>query len=416
MNNVYRQLANLDFSMMLASAKAQTTSGANFLNNYRKYCMENAISCKLVNSFMNESRNYMYDEGVASCVKRLADAINEMKISWQIASVCESIDEDTRPSNFLARNAAQSAKHLLEMDEADVVRQINAGALKFAVHVPQFRHIAKCVHNDSMKYVEENVNYTTSNPISYIHRTDDNESYFNVFGRTFKMDAKGNVSECKFDDITFNTINQLLESNYVKLANDEMCIRINDVEFQISEANHVTRLAKNTELELDAAQLREYNALQLRNMVPSARANMAQMLEAVAKLVENYDNVAIVDCATVYTTNADKFIVIEGLNTCYAQLLQSTHASQWSINESITNTCAFIKEKTHVDLNDKYSKKIDEEINEKAQIEKQRLQEAQTENRKQNLAQRIEALTKQYRNNPAALAALAQAASELADC
>ena len=132
-------------------------------------------------------------------------------------------------------------------------------------------------------------------------------------------------------------------------------------------------------------------------------------------LSESFDNVVHVDCATIYQTADDKFFVIEGKNKCFAQLISSNHAqSKWSINENAIDTVKFIKEHTHVNLTDKYSEKIEENVKQAEETEKQNIIECLKNNEKESVTKRIEALTEKFKNNPAMLKVLAGVAAESA--
>ena len=413
MNKIMKQLAALDFGLMLAEAHAETGTGATIINNYRRYCSENPVNCAVVNNFIREAKGCTYDNGVVNVLGKLTSFINENQISWQIASACEAIQNNANPRNYLNRNAANQAEQLLEQDEQGVRNYIKAGALKNVMFCEAFRNIAKCVFNDSMKYVDEAVDYEKSNPISYVHRTDD-AAYFRVMNRTFKRDAEGKICEEACADNNFNLINNILESSIVSINGDEMFINYDNVEYQISESGKCVRLSETAELTLETSQLREYNNIALQGMMPTKRAKAAGVLETIAKITESFDNIVTVDCATIYKTKDDIFFVIEGVDNCYAQLISSTHCNhRWSINENAIETVKFIKEKTHVNLMEHFQEKVDEEIKQLENEKQTQIFEALKEDKKTSYKQRIEALTERYKDNPAMLAILAKTAAEI---
>ena len=68
MNKVFKPLADLDFAKVLMEALADTQTGSALLENYKRYLLNNPASCTLVNNFLYESKNLMYDNGIG--VKR----------------------------------------------------------------------------------------------------------------------------------------------------------------------------------------------------------------------------------------------------------------------------------------------------------------------------------------------------------
>lgn len=91
---VYKTLANLDFAGKLYEASLQTQTGKQFIGRYQAYCISNPVTCKIVNQFVQEAKNYLYDSGVASVYESIASVIADNKYSWAIASACERINED----------------------------------------------------------------------------------------------------------------------------------------------------------------------------------------------------------------------------------------------------------------------------------------------------------------------------------
>jgi len=416
MNDIQKQLAELDFCALLAEANAATATGANLINNYRVYCTGNPVNCNVINSFINEAKRQTYDSGINALLVKICNFINERQISWQIASVCEAIENDRNPKNYLARNAAHQATQLLEMQEDDVKKYIRAGALKNVQYIEQFRNITKAVLKESMKYVSDDLSYTTTNPISYVESVEDG-NIFRVYGKTFKMTSDGDVCECNFNDSKFSYINALLESQYVFLNEDDsLTIKYDDIDYTIKTQGVCERHSKNSTLTLETSTLREYNMASLQTVLPAARNQKAAMLEAIALITENFDNIVKIDCAAIYQSADDSFYVIEGKTKLYAELISSTHAStRWSVNENAIETVKFIKDKTHVNLTEVYESMIDENIAEAEKAEKQHIVESLKSNEKKSFAQRIDALTEKFKDNPAVLRVIASVASEYAE-
>ena len=77
MNNIQKQLAELDFGAMLAEAQAMTATGSQLINNYRNYCSTNPVNCAVVNSFVAEAKNQTYDNGVMTVLSKIVNFLNE---------------------------------------------------------------------------------------------------------------------------------------------------------------------------------------------------------------------------------------------------------------------------------------------------------------------------------------------------
>ena len=86
-------LAKLDFGKIIAESIAsnKTQTGRELLEKYSAICMKSPVSCGLVNAFLKEAQNYMYDEAVYEAVVKINKPLNENKVSWALATACESI-------------------------------------------------------------------------------------------------------------------------------------------------------------------------------------------------------------------------------------------------------------------------------------------------------------------------------------
>jgi predicted helicase len=114
MNKVFMPLANMDFATMLNEAHSNTTSGEQLLNNYRRVLLTNESTCGLVNRFVKEAQQYRYDNGVNQVLEDVCEIIDKNKISWQLATACESVNNNASSFNYLNRNAARQVEDLLE--------------------------------------------------------------------------------------------------------------------------------------------------------------------------------------------------------------------------------------------------------------------------------------------------------------
>ena len=84
----FETLASLDFGTILAEAirDNKTQTGRELLEKYSAVLMNSPVTCNLVNQFVNEARNYLYDSAVAKAVNKVSQVISENKISWNLAT------------------------------------------------------------------------------------------------------------------------------------------------------------------------------------------------------------------------------------------------------------------------------------------------------------------------------------------
>jgi thioredoxin-like negative regulator of GroEL len=121
------------------------------------------------------------------------------------------------------------------------------------------------------------------------------------------------------------------------------------------------------------------------------------------------------DNAAIYTTNNDKFIVIESKDSLYATSLVSRRTSQWTINENAIDALSFIKAKTNVSLSDNYQSVVESAIEKADEQEKERIENELKMNEHQSYKERIELLTEKFKNDPTKLAVLSKLAQDLAE-
>lgn len=412
---ISKVLVNLDFASLISEAYAQTQTGAEIINKYKAHVMANESSCALVNNFIHEASHCRYDNGVNETLSIVADYINSNKASWALASACESINSNNKAYNYINRNAAKQVETLLEMEEEDVVKYIKAGALKNVMFCESFRNIAKQIFKET-PLVEASAEYVKFTPTSMIENVGDGIC-FQIAGRLFKMDDEKNIQEALWNEVsnTFKTVSQLLESNITSIDNHTIEVKTANATYTISEANKVVREGKEGKREMSVEQLREHNRLVLMSTNPRYKNDFAQILEAIALTCENYDNIVNMDNAAVYTTNNDKFIVIESKDSIYATSLVSRRTPQWTINENAIDALSFIKSKTNVSLSDNYQSVIESAIEKADEQEKERIETELKENEKQSYKERIELLTEKFKNDPVKLVVLSQLAQNLSE-
>ena len=406
-------LAEMEFASIISRAGAQTQTGAEILNRYKSFLMANESSCALVNNFVREAAQCRYDNGVNDALEIVADYISQNKTSWALATACESINNNNKSYNYINRNAAKQVEKLLEMNEEDVVKYIKAGALKNVMFCESFRNIAKQVFNDQ-PMVEANAEFTKVTPISLVEQAGD-DFYFQVAGSLYKMYANKEVSEAAWneDSNTFRTVSQLLESGCTRVDEHTIEVTAGNAVYTIKEANNVTRTGKEGETTMTVEQLRENNRLVLMTTNPRYKAQIAGVLEGVALISENYDNIAKMDNVGIYTTKNDKFVVIESGSNIYATLLGSNRHSKWTINENAIDALSFIKSKTNTSISENYTELVEASMAKADEADKMKIEEELKSQEIQSYKDRIEALTEKFKNDPVKLAVLSKLAQEL---
>ena len=431
MNN--RILAELDFASILNESKAQTATGADLLRKYQSFLITNESSHNLVNAFVKEASAHTYDNGINEALEIISDYINMNKTIWALSSACENINNNNSSYNYINKNAARQVENLLEMNEDEVVKYIKAGALKNVMFCEAFRNIAKQVYKDS-PMVEEAADYTAVHPVSMIENVGDG-FLFEVNGTLYKMDLDKNVQEADWSSVsnTFKTVSSLLESDMCSVDESTITVEYGNSVYTISEAGKCEKCKKGEKCEdcsskdedskkkkevkesFTAEQLRENNRLVVMATSPRNKAQVASVLEAIALLVENYDNISNLDIVSVYSTRNDKFVVIESGSNLYATLLQSNRHPKWTINENAVDALSFIKSKTNVSLSEKYRELVSEHIEKVSEEEKEKIEQELKENERNSYRERISALTEKFKNDPTKLAVLSQLAAQLAD-
>lgn len=411
-----RILVDLDFNTIIGESLAQTATGEGLLNKYKSFLMANEATCSLVNNFIKEVAQHSYDNGVRYVLEQVVDYINDNKVSWQLASACESINSNNTSYNYLNRNAAKQAEKLLEMKEEDVVKYIKAGALKNVMFCEAFRSIAKSVFKNQ-PMIESNSEYTTIHPISLVESSAD-DLFFEVSGTIYKIDENKNISIADRREVSNNFINisNLLESDIVSCVEDTLFVKVGKFEYQISEANKVTKISSNEEKEMTLEQLREDNRLMVLAANPRFKTQMANTLESIAQLVEAYDNVASMDNVQIISTPHDKFIVIESGTNLYASLLASNRSPKWTVNENVMTSLDFIKSKTRVDLSECYREQVKQTISQVSESQKEEMEKELKNKEFESVRDRIANLTEKYKNDPAKLAVLSKLVEDLQSC
>lgn len=416
-------LAALDFGTILSEciSKNKTQTGRTLLEKYATATMSSPVTCRMVNNFINESKNCLYDSAVYEALARVKKVVDENQVSWALATACESINANTSKYNYLNRQCAEHVMTLLEgRDENQVVSYIKAGALKNDMFCESIRNIVKSVYKDQTVIVESS-NFKLVHPISYIEENNGN-TYFAVGRRTFSMNEEFQVNEVCAGTKTgvspkFSFINETLDQmtfdgdktfSYILEGNKP-------VEYQISEDSVITRIYENEESDMSLEAFRENNRMYLNTVNPVRRNQVARILEGIAQVAENYNSIVLVEEVSFVTTSRGKqFMIVEGSDSCSFSLLYSPTQAPFSKNyTSIVECLNDVKNICQLDLTAVYEDRINAEF-EKGKIEEQKaveesLEEASMQSRRDRIAQ----LTESYKNDPASLAVLARVAAEL---
>ena len=432
MNMIFKPLADIDFANVLAEAFAETQTGVELINKYRQYMLKNESSCTLINNFLAEAKNCMFDNGVVSVVNLVSGVIAENKVSWQLATACEAINRNRSSYNYLNRNAASTVEKLLEQNEENVVKYIKAGALKNVMFCESFRNIVNGVFTDVQTVVTEN--YTATRPVSYMEESE-GKRYFEVLGNIYAISGN-EIQEAKASDVSgdFLIISRLLESNIAEFDANTEKLTVNTplaVYEVCAEDGKVkcTRTSKKCTDKKDGdckdanckesitftneAALREHNRLVVGATAFNQRNQMAEILEAIARAFEHFENFVLLDNTQIISNANDKFVVIENKENAYAYCVSSNHSTGWKVNTTIVEALEFIKKQTNLNIAKDYKDNVDEQIAKTEADAAEQIKESIKKDEMNARKKRIEMLTEKFKNDPARLAVLSKVAEAL---
>lgn len=432
MNMIFKPLADIDFANVLAEAFAETQTGVELINKYRQYMLKNESSCTLINNFLAEAKNCMFDNGVVSVVNLVSGVIAENKVSWQLATACEAINRNRSSYNYLNRNAASTVEKLLEQNEENVVKYIKAGALKNVMFCESFRNIVNGVFTDVQTVVTEN--YTATRPVSYMEESE-GKRYFEVLGNIYAISGN-EIQEAKASDVSgdFLIISRLLESNIAEFDANTEKLTVNTplaVYEVCAEDGKVkcTRTSKKCADKKDGdckdanckesitftneAALREHNRLVVGATAFNQRNQMAEILEAIARAFEHFENFVLLDNTQIISNTNDKFVVIENKENAYAYCVSSNHSTGWKVNTTIVEALEFIKKQTNLNIAKDYKDNVDEQIAKTEADAAEQIKESIKKDEMNARKKRIEMLTEKFKNDPARLAVLSKVAEAL---
>ena len=414
---VYKVLAGLDFPGKIFEAKATTALGGELINKYRTFVVANPATCGIVNNFIREARGLSYDSGVQAVVNQIAETLDANRYGWALASVCENIANSNSRGNYLQLRAIEQVEPMLEMKEDEIVSYIKSGALKSVMYVESFRNIAKSVYKEQ-PVVECTDQYTAVHPISLIVENE-GTYFFHAGGYIFKTNENG-IYESDRKEVSndFLVIANMLESGICKYNDGVISMELMDRTYKVFEENEATKCTitkgdKITEYTVD--QLRENNNYIISATPANLKAQYSAMLESFAKIVENYEHIAILNNVSIINNNNDKFLVIENNNNAYAKMLRTNHSQPWEVKGDITKVVETVKKYTRLDITKLYEQAIGVAIEESKKEEGKKIQENLMETEIDKRKQKIAELTEKFKNDPTKLAMLSQVAQDLAN-
>ena len=416
-------LKDLDFATKLNSTEAITEAGKEILKGYRAYMYTNAPTCGIVNGFVLEASKCSFDTGLNNILESVKEYINENNISWKLASACESIEANNSKYNYINKIGVEQVKKLLEMNESDVVSYIKAGVLKNIQYIPEFRAVCKEVYKTQITEMQA-PNYTVMNPISYVYVNENKAQYFNVLGKTFKIEDN-KVSESNCDDKKFARINSLLEG--YKRSENGIFVEVqgahgDKLHFEINE-NGLTFTRNGFGKEINETfenhiAFQEYCNTLSKIMNMNEKLSFMNLTSSISEVFEAFDNIVSLDNVKVLTTNNNTVCAIieakDNVNlTVYRNIKQGTGSYTYDYMVEALNEVVKL---TGVDLKTMFEDRINEDMKKldpQAQEIKEQLEankEAQYAIRKKKIAM----LAEQYKNDPIKIALLNKVAKDLA--
>lgn len=411
-------LKDLNFADKINSTNAVTEAGKEMLNNYRAYVYSKPVSHTVVNGFISEAANYSFDTGVSAILESITKFVKENNISWKLASVCESIQNNNSSYNYINKIGVQKVEKLLEMNEGDVVSYIRAGALKDVQYIQEVRKVCKEVYKTNITESQA-INYNVVNPISYVLIGENKEQYFSVLGKTYSI-TEGKVNEATCNDVKFARINMLLES--FKREDENIVYEYKGIHGDVSKfiinENGLTFEKGNINEHFDESpKFLEYCNMLSRVMNVNEKMNFIRCASAIAEVFEAMESVVILDCAKLMQcSNGTVCAIIEGKDNVNLTVFQSISAGYSCNNYNfVVEALNQVVKLTGVDLKFMFEERIDEDCkknNPEMEAIKEQLEankEAQFAIRKKKIAM----LAEQYKNDPVRIALLNKVAKDL---
>lgn len=400
-------LKDLDFAQKINATDAVTESGKEMLKNYRAHMFSNAATYSVVNQFVREAQQFGYDKGMMSILESVLSFVNSNKISWKLATTCESISNNNSQYNTIAKLGVEKVSRLLEMDESNVVSYIKAGALRDIQYIPEFRVICKEAFGDQ-RQVQESVTatYSISNPVSYVEIDENGSQVFSVLGNIYKIN-EGNIEKlANYNSDTFNRINEHLKAmevvgddikfTYKKPMNESWI-------FTISESSIAVAHKTINETFDSVNTFNEYCDTVSRIMSVNEKRNFLYISAAIADVFENIDNICSIDTCKVFkNNNGIRGAIVEAKNNV-ALVIEGKGDGQYDM---VAEALDEVKNRMGINLNTEFADRINEDLKKTSTSAYDELQE-------ELRFKKIEELSEALKGNPAAMQILTQITKEL---
>jgi len=419
-------LKDLDFASKIIGCEAVTEAGKELVKNYKAYLFSNPASCGIVNGFVQEAQKYSFDTGLVAILESVLGFINENKISWQLASACESIENNKSTYNYIAKTGVEQVGKLLEMDEAQVVSYIKSGALKGVQYIPEFRHVCKQVFKSTI--VEAATpQYAVVNPISYIYENEEGDKYCSILNKTYKISKDlTKVTEAVCDDVKFRNINALLESfdneegqlSYSWKSGFDTC-KVVIKEDEEKTTLTFTKGERINETFDSAAKFNEYCDTLSKALTMNERFDFMSKTSAIGQVFEAFGQVFIMDYAKVLRTSTGTVCtIIEAKDNVMVTVNASIHNGTYTKDYTyMTEALKDVISVSGIDLKHIYEDRINEDVKKQNPDQYQNIQEELAASKQIAMEARkkkIAMLAEQYKNDPAIIAVLNKAARDLA--
>lgn len=408
-------LAGLGFGNILAEQECSTATGRELMARYQAYLMNNAESVNLVNNFIKEAKNCLYDKGIQAAVNEIGNYLSENKVSWQLATVVENIENDNHTWNFLNKGAVNQVRSLLEMNEEDVVKYIKAGVLKNCMFVESIRNVVKSVFNDR-PIREQYSNYSATHPFSLME-SNNGTNYICICNKVYKMDNEKNISEASINEVStgFKMMMSFINSNKMQFENDSLIYNAGAVKYIISESGKVVKeTVDGKKTELTVEQFRDNANTVLKSNFSMNRNQLAGELEMVAQISENFDNFFILDNVSVISSRNEQFVVIESNTNSTNAIVESINSVHpFRIEGNIMECVSYVKKRCNIDLTEKYQDGIRQVVENEEHETKMKMEMEITESAVEDRRKKINEMIERYKNDPAKLAVLSKCALAL---
>lgn len=307
------------------------------------------------------------------------------------------------------------------MNEAEVISYIKSGALKNVQYIPEFRSVCKEVYKQNINEMRTTT-YAISTPVSYV-KIEENEQFFKIYDKTYKIDESGVSVVNDMHDANFDAINSLVQSFHMVGENlvyeykasyasqpAKFTISENEIKFEKGTINETFDNATNFKVYCD-------NLSHM--MVMNERLQFMNIINAVANVFENVENIVRVDAAKVVScSDGTVCAVVEGKNNVNMTVFRSTNYGTSSKNyDFVIEAIKEIEKISGVDLKVVFEDRIVEDCKREQPEDIKNIEEelkATKEALDSVRRKKIEQLAESFKNDPVKITILNNLAKELA--